>query len=81
MIADADPRIAQVNIEPGETPDIAILESKDIMALTIAVAIAISNGRVDFLSGTNTTATLQIKPAKAAVNSLPMPSPVGNTAL
>ena len=56
---NADPRIAGVNIRPGDSAKIAILESNDIFALTVAVATAISNGRTEFVSGTHTTATLR----------------------
>ena len=71
LTANADPRIAGVNVKPGETPNIAILDSSNIMALTIAVVAAISNGRVDFLSGTDNTATLRIKSDQNQVTDIP----------
>ena len=55
---NADTSIANVNITEG--PDnTAILESTDRMALMTAICIAISNGNCDFVSGTDTSATLR----------------------
>ena len=56
---NADTSIANVSIRQGATLNIAILESADRMALMTAVCIAMSNGKVDFVTGTDTTATLR----------------------
>ena len=64
IIKDLNPNasedIADVNIRPGDTTDIAILESNNHMALIMAVYTAMSNANVQFVSGTDTTVTLQI---------------------
>ena len=55
---NADASIENVNITEG--PDsTAILNSTDRMALMTAVCIAISNGHCEFISGTDTSATLR----------------------
>ena len=50
-----------VTIREGESDNECVLESDDPLALIMAVCIAINNGGVDFVSGTETTATLRRK--------------------
>ena len=58
---DAPEAIRNVNIRQGKTFNDIILESDDRMALMTAVGVMVSNGNVDFVSGTATSATLRRK--------------------
>ena len=58
---DAPEAIRNVNIRQGKTFNDIILESDDRMALMTAVGVMICNGNVDFVSGTDTSATLRRK--------------------
>ena len=56
---NADASIENVNINITINGDTATLESTDRMALMIATCTAISNGNCEFVSGTDTSATLR----------------------
>ena len=58
---DAPEAIRNVNIRQGKTFHDIILESDDRLALMTAVGVMICNGTVDFVSGTDTSATLRLK--------------------
>ena len=58
---DAPKAISNVNIRQGKTFNDIILESDDRMALMTAAGVMVSNGNVDFVSGTDTSATLRRK--------------------
>ena len=56
---NAPPIAENVTIRPGEIEGTAIFESDDPHALMVTVCIAINNGGIEFVSGTDTAATLR----------------------
>ena len=58
---DAPEAIRNVNVRQGKTFNDIILESDDRLALMTAVGVMICNGNVDFVIGTDTSATLRRK--------------------